>query len=238
MSGRNTRVLVWVLLTSSLGLSGCESNSAPFAPKSRRKPAATEVSADRPGEEVQDDELPVWSLIESESNLVGPAFAIGQLELCPPKSFRFFKRYEAASTYCWVGPIREDETYPLFIVIVTALPPGHVNAPLKALLEDSLAGIRQRRRQWSAKPIEHGIVNGLPFVRSSWEGVATDAAREGLAGRMMHGIVYLTVCDKTAFIIMCQDAAADYAQWLRQGEVAALTVHPAAQQSSTPARSP
>lgn len=73
---------------------------------------------------------------------------MSQFEIRPPESFRFIKSIEEpithAKTYYWVGPARDDETYPQFMVIITELSARDSKTPLANLLKDMLRGIEQR----------------------------------------------------------------------------------------------
>jgi len=223
MKQRTRIILVALPLIAGVWLSGCNRQPTPLSPKS----AGTETSARETEPVAPKGQLPDWSLGESDSNSLGVPYKMSQFEIRPPESFRFIKSIEEpithAKTYYWVGPARADETYPQFMVIITELSARDSKTPLANLLKDMLRGIEQRRQEWIATPPEHGTINGLPFVRSSWSGVATSAAREGLSGQTMHGVVYLTVHDNHAIQIMCQDVAPDHAAWIKQGDTAALS---------------
>ncbi len=137
-------------------------------------------------------------------------------------------------THYWVGPVRSDNTYAQFIVTISNLSAKDSKLPLLQLCEQVVIGIKQRRLEWSATQPEQGTINGLPFVRCSWSGVVTSAAREGLAGRAMHGIVYVAARDHQLIQIMCQDVAPDHAEWIAQGELAASSVHFVNSESTPP----
>jgi hypothetical protein len=180
------------------------------------------------------DQLPEWSLAESNSASLGAPFKMSQFEIRPPANFRFIKYLAESKTYYWVGPVRKDETYAQLMVTITALSDDEANASLKSMLDNVVGSIQKRRENWTDTPAEHGTINGLPFVRSSWSGVATGVAREGLSGRMMHGVVYLTVRDKQAISIMCQDVAPDHVESIKLGGWTALTFRAAPTQKSSP----
>jgi hypothetical protein len=215
-----------MLMAGGAWLNGCSSKSPPPAASSNRQPAPAPPAPPPPRKldgDVSSHELATWPLGEEESKSLGLPFRMKQFEIRPPANFRYIDRVSDSQKHYWIGPIREDETYPQLIVIIAELPAGEASAPLPNLLKDVMAAIKQLRKDWSATPAEQGRINGLPFIRSTWSGVATGASREGLAGRTMHGIVYLTVHENTVIQIMCQDAAPDYAQWLKAGESAALS---------------
>ena len=169
------------------------------------------------------DGLSEWSLTESDSASLGTPYKMSQWEIRPPADFRFIKYVAESNMYYWVGPVRADETYPQFIVTIAPLTAQQLNAPLTTLMKGALGSIQQIREEWSETPVEQGKIEGLPFARSSWSGVATDTSREGLTGRTMHGIVYLAVHENQMIQILCQDVAPDHVEWLKKGGSAALT---------------
>lgn len=82
---------------------------------------------------------------------------------------------------------------------------------------------KHNRATKTQTPVEQGKINGQPFVKCSWAGIATSAARAGLSGRKMHGIVYLTIHNNDVVQIMCQDVALEHEESLKLGGCAALT---------------
>lgn len=226
-----------MLLLGCLCLFGCTKQSplpqAPSGPQSATAPNPPR----EPVRVTRSEELPDWSLGESDSESLDSPYKMSQFEIRPPASFRFIKSLDEpkshSTAYYWIGQIREDETYPQFIVTITGLS-SHSNAPLANVFQEVLGAIQRRRQEWSATPVEFGTINGLAFARSSWSGVATDAAREGLAGRTMHGVLYVTVRDDQAVQIMCQDVGPDYGEWLKQGEAGALSFRVATTASISP----
>ena len=215
--------LIAQLIATGLCLFGCNRQSA--SPSA----ATSEQARNDSGAE-----LPEWSLVKSDSTSLGAPFRMSQFEIRPPANFRFVKHIAELNTYYWVGPVRKDETYPQFMIIVTCLPTDKAKTPLADLLQEVMGSIKKRRQDWSDTAAEQGKINGLRFIRSSWRGVATNAAHEGLSGREMHGIVYLAVHDNQAIQIMCQDVVPDHAESLKQGKSAVMTFRVAPPQTKSP----
>lgn len=234
VSPTNKFVFVALPLACGMSLFGCSTQSVPPAASSPPPTASVPTHTGEHDRDVSKDQLPDWSLSESDSNSLGSPYNVSPFEIRPPATFRFIKYVAEAKTHYWVGPVRADKTYPQLMVTITALSARDTNAPLANLLKDVLSGIQKHRQEWSATPAEHGKINGLSFVRSSWSGVATSAARDGLSGRAMHGVVYLSVYDNQAVQIMCQDVAPDHAEWLKQGSTAAMSFRVAATPSASP----
>ncbi|NQU23203.1 MAG: hypothetical protein HQ567_18140 [Candidatus Nealsonbacteria bacterium] len=170
-------------------------------------------------------DLPTWSPGPDDIERLSPPVELSGFTIRPPRGFKLVKDDLASSGLIfWRGPIRDDETYAYFMVIITTLSEEDSKLPLETILDDVVAGVRQRRREWTRTATERGNVNGLTFVRTRWSGVATSAARKGLAGRQMHGFVYLTVDDTNAVQILCHDVEPGHAKALKAGEAAALTI--------------
>jgi hypothetical protein len=225
-------IIVQQILSIAL-LFGCNDQGPPPTAIGGQQSAAPAPASD-PARNSSRAEDPDWSLAEMDSRSLGSPYKMANFEIRPPSNFRFIKYVAEAKTYYWIGRVRADETYPQFMVIITELPADGANAPVENALSEVMGAIRQRRQDWSETPAEHGRINGLPFVRSSWSGVATNAAREGLSGRTMHGIVYLTIQNNQAVQIMCQDAASDYAEWLKLGASAAMSFRIAPPENAKP----
>ncbi|QDU56095.1 hypothetical protein [Aeoliella mucimassa] len=214
-------------LTVLLSLTGCSDPPA-TSPSSANKtaaPAAEDSSASTP--------IAEWKLTEEQQALLGEKFEMGQFVFQPPKSFTFIEQVQQGNSYTWVGPVRQDETYPMLMVIIVPL--RSVNYPsLEAMLEDSINGIRPHRNSFSSSPIETGMVGDLKFVRSHVVGEVADGAREGLIGRTMHTTLYVTENNNTIVQILCQDVAPDHEPGMAEAEAAAMsfTAKPLAMQSA------
>lgn len=229
-SRHRTTVALTLALVSVLNLPGCDTQSpAPPLQHDAPAPTASVASTDESVEPVADfafssnEELPVWSVAEADLSTLAAPFEMSPFEIRPPVDFRFIRYVAEANSYYWIGPVRDDETYAQLIVMFTDLAEDDADKPLAVLLQQTLSSIRERRSNWLQTAIEEGRVNGMPFARATWSGVVTSAAREGLSGRTMHGVVYLTVHERTTIQVMCQDVGPGHADSLRLGELAALT---------------
>jgi hypothetical protein len=178
--------------------------------------------------------LPDWSANEAEAASLADPYQIASYQLRPPAEFRFIKHIPASNTWYWAGPARADETYPQLLVTIHKLPPGQENASLAQCLLDTISGIKKHRTDWNQTPAEEGLIHGLRFIRSSWSGTAAAGARAGLAGRTMHGVVYLAVHEGQAIQIMCQDVAPEHDPWLKLGAATAATFQAASADAAAP----
>lgn len=214
-------------------LSGCDRQSATQA-TSNGKQTTTQIHDREQAEQLISDELPDWSLAVAEADSLGAFYKMSSFEFRPPADFRFIKYIPESKTYYWVGPIRTDETYPQLMVSISELPASDANSSLSTLLSDVMVAIKQRRTNWIETPAQQGKINELSFVRCSWSGEASTAARAGLSGRMMHGIVYVAVHNNQAIQIMCQDVAPDHVEPLKLAGFAALTFRVAPEKTTQP----
>lgn len=224
MSPRARHGLTALLLLGVLVLPSCKREpSDPSSPSSGR-PTPTAPPGKSAGPAVGG--LPDWSLSGSRANSLGAPFRVGLFEIRPPATFRFVKHEAEAEPrsdmYFWSGPTRADDSWTGFVVGITPLSDPRIS--LDSLLKDVMDGLRNRKTNWSETRPERGTINGVTFARCSWSGVAAEAAGPGLAGRLMHGVAYTGVRGDQVIVIMCQDATAEYAQWLKQGELAAFSV--------------
>ncbi len=229
------RIIILALpVLVGLCLLGCNPQSAPSSVPGGLPTVPAPARAGEQGRQANSSELPDWSLAAADLSLLGSTYKMPPFEIRPPASFRFIKYIPESKTYYWVGQVRPDETYPQFMVTITELSAGDANASLAKSLGEIMGAVKQRRTEWSETPAELGKINGHQFIRSSWSGVASNAARSGLTGRKMHGNVYLTVYDNQAVQIMCQDVAPDHAEWLKLGGFAALTFRVAPMENTLP----
>ena len=171
---------------------------------------------------------PDWTVKpEDATEPLDDTFELPGFEFNPPQDFRS-KELKGVKehTYFWHGPVREDETYAHLMVILVTLPEHQSKLGLQEMLNQTTAPIKARRDDWQQTKPELGEVNGLSFIRTRWSGIVKDFAREGLAGREMHGFVYMARHGRTAIQILCHDVSPGHAETLKAGEAAALTFRP------------
>ncbi len=214
-------------------LVGCGEQSAPPSVQSDNQAASTQQRAEK-DRDASSDKLPEWSLSEADAESLGSPYKMSSFEIRPPANFDFIKFIPEAKTYYWVGPIRADETYPQFFVTFSEMSTRDANHSLAESMADVMERVKQRRTDWSQTPVEQGKINGQPFVKCSWAGIATSAARAGLSGRKMHGIIYLTIYNNELVQIMCQDVAPEHEESLKLGGCAALTFRVAPAENDSP----
>jgi hypothetical protein len=207
-------ILVHLIIALVVTLAGCKG-----------KPAAV---ASQSNQHLPNGNLPDWTFQQSDAASVAAVRQMRSFSIRPPADFQFIKEVDEPKTITWAGPIRPNQTYPIFVVIIQKLPHPNPYSSMDAMWADVLNGIQVHATNWSAKPVEHGIIHGFQFMRTSWSGVANSTVRKELVGKGMHGIVYLAVIDDNIIQIMCEDEDPDYAQWLKRAEAAASTFQVAA----------
>ena len=178
--------LIIVALGLSIGglcLFGCKG-------KSDLAPAAVGGQPDR----VPVSELPDWSLAKPDAASLAEGVHGFELKIV-------WRRCRRALIQLYMA-LPDNENSPLLILVwgartnarsadaaewSTDLSGDEAKASLDDTLREVMGSIKNRRQTWSETPAEHGTINGLPFVRSTWSGVVGNEARKGLAGREMHG---------------------------------------------------
>ncbi|MEZ5941588.1 MAG: hypothetical protein R3C18_09365 [Planctomycetaceae bacterium] len=220
------KVLVWA--APIVVVLGCDpSPQRPVADRSDNESSdsANELPVNR-SEVDESSRLPLWKPDESDLTELDGPYDFGDYEFRPPRAFKLLRsnhREMGMRMDIWMGKIREDETYAQLLVMISEPSIQNTKFSLKKTLRATVDQVRMRRSDWTEEEFEEGQVNGISFVRTSWSGVATDAAREGLAGRKMHGVVYLAIHNERVISIMCQDVAPDHATSLEFGHLAAKT---------------
>lgn len=179
-----------------------------------------------------------WALTAEEDELLEAYYSLGEYEIRPPKGFRYIKYIREAHAHAWAGPIRPDETYAHLMVTIMPYPPGYIPGSLDDSLREVMGAIKRRRSDWTETPFEHGRIDGRDFVRTQWTGVATTAAREGLAGRRMGGVVFLTVNDMHTIHVVCQDVSPEDTEAIRLGSIATRSFRGAVKSAPSSAVAP
>lgn len=225
------REVMWLASFFSICIVGCGQRSPPakIAPNS----PPTKALSNTPSAKAMPSTIAEWVLDETDAKSLGSSVQISGFEIRPPASFRYVK-YEKQPSHIWAGPIRSDETYALLMVLVLDLSDQESKLSLDQQFEKVTGAFKSQHKNWSMEKVEHGTINGIHFVRTSWSGMATSAARKGLAGREMHGIAYLSTDGKRSIQIMCQDVAPNHAESLRVGQLAALSIRRARAEDREP----
>ncbi|HEV3081481.1 MAG TPA: hypothetical protein VGY66_17005 [Gemmataceae bacterium] len=166
-------------------------------------------------------QLPIWKTEPALLMELGPEVAVDKYSVRPPRGYE--RVTPPAGTvppvgqfFFWASEPREDGTAAsLTMMIVT--PPGNEEFPsLEDAHEQSLESIKRRRQTWMVTRREAGLVGGIRFLRSRWNGMDADLGP-------MHGFSY-SAFDGRAFIsIASQDIRQHHQQALKIAEAAALT---------------
>ncbi|MEZ6061101.1 MAG: hypothetical protein R3C19_12115 [Planctomycetaceae bacterium] len=171
-------------------------------------------------------ELPDWSVDESETTSLAQPFKLVGYQFQPPAGFRFIKSgkpEDQVNVSYWAGKIREDKSYPLLLVSILTTPDDGAQYTIDRAIKETLDTYVKGHEAASSTPTERGVINGSQFVRATWEGVVPAGAQNGMAGRRMHAIVYITIQGQQIIQIVCLDAAPHHPEALEQAHLAAST---------------
>lgn len=123
-----------------------------------------------------------------------------------------------------MGNKRSDKSYPLLLLtIVTLTDETRVEYTLESAMKETLDTYINGHEAASAAPIEQGLINGCQFARATWEGKVKATAQNGMAGRTMHGIIYVTFEDHKIVQIICMDAEPHHLDIIKDANLAATT---------------
>ena len=168
----------------------------------------------------QQPELQTWSLQEPNTTKLGPAESVDTFSIRPPKGYVAQTRPgpRGSKMTAWVGPQRSDGTSPQLMVLTLQLQPDEMaNYKLEQTLEELVGALSVERKNWKRTATEKGMINGLLFARTRWQG---DDVAIGLA---MRGFVYVAIAGNKLIQISSQDVEPHYERALRLAESSALT---------------
>lgn len=165
---------------------------------------------------------PVWLSDKSLSEQLASAVSIAKYQIRPPKGYialHTLSGPSGSSADSWAGITRPDGTRPYIMFVHLTIPPKQANQyTLKQISDKMLAAIERRRKAWKQSPTEQGIINGLTFMRSYWQG--TDVAN----GQPMHGFSYVAKDGNTILQLSSQDFDPYQKVALPLAEASALTI--------------
>jgi hypothetical protein len=161
-----------------------------------------------------------WSPNKALLGQLAPATKVSKYQIQPPQSYTIHAMPGPAgiSGDAWVGLARPDGTRPYIMLAFFTPPAGEKNRyTLKQFGAKMLAGIERRRKSWKQSSTEQGIVNGLTFLRTRWQGM------DALTGQPMYGFSYVAK-DANVFVqLSSQDFAPYKNPALSLAEASALT---------------
>ena len=165
------------------------------------------------------ESLPVWTADSNLSGQLGGIETIDGFAVRPPKNFKYQQQpgLDGVPIHGWVGEPRADGTRPQFMMLVFPVSYDVHRADLDPGLIALLGSYESHHKDWKRGPIEHGLINGVYFVRTRWEGFDVSM------GRKLYGFSYLAVIDKKIVQLSSQD--------VEQYQAAALSLAEAATQT-------
>lgn len=146
---------------------------------------------------------PAWRPDAALLNRLAPVARVGQFELRPPKGYAMQRKPGPGKSegVAWVSAPREDGTRSYVMLVIAQLPAKEARKYTpEQTLDKMLQGVQARRtKDWKRSATEHGMLNGLPFLRARWSGVAQEAPLK------LRGFHYLTVLDGKIIQLSSQD---------------------------------
>lgn len=168
----------------------------------------------------QTAKLPDWKANEALLDQLEAAISVHKFSIPPPKGYSFQTRLgpDGSKATAWTGPPRSDGTRPHVMLLTFTLPPEELRKHnLEQVLDELLASIRQRRKDWTRTATEKGLIHGLTFVRTRWNG------RDLSTGLKMHGFIYVAIVGETVIQLSSQDIEPHHEQALKLAELSVLT---------------
>jgi|GEM_PF-3008208 len=166
-------------------------------------------------------QLPIWKTELALLAELGPEEAVDNYIVRPPRGYG--RVTPPAGTvppqgqfFFWASEPREDGTAASFTMMIVT-PPGNEEFPsLEDAHEQSMDSIKKRRQTWQVTRREAGLVGGIRFLRSRWNGMDAELGP-------MHGFNYSAFDGRTFIRIASQDLRQYHQQALKIAEAAALT---------------
>ena len=146
--------------------------------------------------------------------------AIDRFTIRPPKGYSPHTRSgpHGSVATAWAGPPRADGTRPQVMVLTVKLLAAELQKyTVEKALEELVSSLSHQRRHWTRTTTETGMINGLVFARTRWNG--EDIA----SGLKLHGFVYVAMINDTLVQLSSQDVEPHHEAALKLAESSILT---------------
>ncbi|MFK7768550.1 MAG: hypothetical protein AB8B55_15110 [Mariniblastus sp.] len=167
------------LLISFAFLTGCDSNSAPLAPR-----------------------LDVWSASEADVAKLGPEVDALGIKIRPPQGFSMVDPRDGpngSKIVAWVGERRNDGSAASVQLMIVTVPESEQVPTAAAALDRLMGAVKRNRDSWNQSPTELGSINGLEFARVKWN------AFEPQTMNPMDGYMYVAIDGDKLYQLATQD---------------------------------
>ena len=167
-----------------------------------------------------DTKLQKWNAAEPLLSQLEADHAIEQFTIRPPKGYAPQTRPgpHGSKATAWAGPPRADGTRPQVMVLTVKLSPEELRKyNLDQALDELVQSLSHLRRHWTRTTHEKGMINGLVFARTRWQGEDTSS------GLKMHGFVYVAFVHDTLVQLSSQDVEPHHEAALKLAESSVLT---------------
>jgi hypothetical protein len=151
------------------------------------------------------------------AKLAAPATVMGY-RIRPPKGYQQFQQPgpEGSTAFAWVGPVREDGTRSMMMLVVAPIAKGErppVNEAVKAMVDS----IKKSRTHFHQEPTENGTLDGVAFARIRWSGTKTGM------GMNVEGVNYAAIDGDRVVYLWTQDVVPSCAASLKLTQASLLT---------------
>jgi len=118
----------------------------------------------------------------------------------------------------WVGEKRADGIRPYLMLTIASPPKEEMDKlTLQQSLTTFLAVIEKKQKNWKQIKTEEGLIGGIKFIRSYWEGI------DPKSGRPLHGFNYVAIDGERVINLSSQDTDPYHKETLLLTESAVLT---------------
>lgn len=118
----------------------------------------------------------------------------------------------------WIGEKRADGVRPYLMLTIASPPKEELDKlTLQQSLSTFLAVLEKKQKNWKQNKVEEGLIGGIKFIRSYWEGI------EPKTGRPLHGFNYVAIDGERIINLSSQDTDPFYKESLPLTESAVLT---------------
>jgi hypothetical protein len=229
MSVRFCDIAMILSLVFALLASGCN-RSTTGEPSAPSQPAASAPSRPLPPPPPPPPAptlatLPVWTPDPAFLDQLEPYQDIEGYQIRLPKGFESKGPanipFPGAREFGWVGASRTDGTKPTFYVEVITSPPERAAEARDMALGQFITAILpsqdMRGPDWQQGPLESGQINGLTFLRTSFQTTVPGTAVK------IRAVGYVANDSSTLIAVRASDADAYQEQSLRLGAAAIMT---------------
>jgi hypothetical protein len=155
----------------------------------------------------------VWASDVSLAAKLDPPQKLEQFLIRLPKGYIPIRQPGPAGSVIdgWAGEPRADGTRGQVVILRFSPGPDEIvkQADMEPALLTLVEGFQKGKINWKQEAVEHGVINGIPFVRLRWSAVHSSLNRK------MSGFSYLTIIGRVVIQLSSQDVEPFHVDALR-----------------------